>query len=94
MKIDLAYGKTSLRVELPDNAHVLRPAPVRALADPAAAIREALRRPIGCAALRERVTPGDSVAIVFSDITRPTPNHVLIPALLAELAAETFKRAA
>ena len=92
MKIDLAYGKTSLRVELPDNAHVLRPAPVRALADPAAAIREALRRPIGCAALQERVTPGDSVAIVFSDITRPTPNHVLIPALLAELAEAGIDR--
>ena len=86
MRIDLAYGRAGLRVELPDHAHVLLPAPMPALADPAAAVREALRKPMGCAALQERVMPGDTVAIVFSDVTRPTPNHILIPALLEELA--------
>ena len=35
--------------------------------------------------LRERARPGDRVGVVFSDITRPTPNHLLIPAVLAEL---------
>ncbi len=92
MKVDLAYGKSSLRVDLPDHAHVLAPADVPALPDPIAAVREALRKPIGRAALRELVTPGDSVAIVFSDITRPTPNHVLIPALLEELAEAGIDR--
>ena len=92
MRIDLAYGRAGLRVELPDHAHVLLPAPMPALADPAAAIREALRRPIGCAALQELVMPGDTVAIVFSDVTRPAPNHILIPALLDELAEAGIDR--
>ena len=92
MRIDLAYGRAGLRVELPDHAHVLLPAPMPALADPSAAIREALRRPIGCAALQELVMPGDTVAIVFSDVTRPAPNHILIPALLDELAEAGIDR--
>jgi nickel-dependent lactate racemase len=92
MKVDLAYGKSSLRVDLPDHAHVLAPADVPALPDPIAAVREALRRPIGCLPLPALVTPGDSVAIVFSDITRPTPNHILIPALVEELAEAGIER--
>jgi nickel-dependent lactate racemase len=92
MKIELAYGKTGLRVELPDGAHVLTPEPVPRLPDPVAAVREALRRPIGCAALQELVMPGDSVAIVFSDITRPVPNHILIPALIEELVEAGIDR--
>ncbi len=86
MKVELAYGRTGLRVDLPNHAHVLEPAQVPALSDPVAAVREALRRPIGCAPLQERVMPGDTVAIVFSDVTRPMPNHIVIPVLLEELA--------
>jgi nickel-dependent lactate racemase len=86
MKVELAYGRTGLRVDLPNHAHVLEPAQVSALPDPIGAIREALRSPIGCPPLQELVMPGDTVAIVFSDITRPVPNHVIIPVLLEELA--------
>ncbi|MCK4314519.1 MAG: nickel-dependent lactate racemase, partial [Anaerolineae bacterium] len=46
---------------------------------------QALRRPLGTPPLREMVKPEDTVAIVFSDITRPTPNDRLLPPLLAEL---------
>jgi nickel-dependent lactate racemase len=84
--VDLAYGRKGLRVDLPDSAHVLMPAPVPPLADPEEAVREALRKPIGCVPLVEQVMPGETVAIVFSDITRPTPNHILIPAILEQLA--------
>jgi len=87
MDLTLDYGRTGLPVSLPDDANitVLHPAYVPALPDPAAALRDALRGPIGSAPLRERVAAEDTVAIVFSDITRPTPNHLLIPAILAEL---------
>ncbi|HML21904.1 MAG TPA: nickel-dependent lactate racemase [Aggregatilinea sp.] len=87
MQIKLAYGKQGLPLSLPDDANVtvLEPAFVPGLPDEAAALREALRAPLNGAPLHERVGAGDTVAIVFSDITRPTPNHLLIPALLAEL---------
>ena len=40
---------------------------------------------MGSPPLRELVRPDDTVAILFSDITRPTPNDRLLPPLLAEL---------
>lgn len=92
MKIELPYGRTGRRVDLPDDAHVLTPAQVAALSDPVAAIREALRTPIGCPPLQELVMPGDPVAIVFSDFTRPLPNHIIIPVLLEELAEAGIDR--
>jgi nickel-dependent lactate racemase len=92
MKVELAYGRTGLRVDLPNHAHVLEPAQVPALPDPIGAVREALRRPIGCAPLQEMVMPGDTVGIVFSDVTRPMPNHIVIPVLLEELAEAGIDR--
>ncbi len=87
MRVTLAYGKTGLEVELPDSAKVtvVRPKFVAGLPDQAGAVREALRRPMGSSPLKELVRASDEVGVVFSDITRPTPNHVMLPALLREL---------
>jgi nickel-dependent lactate racemase len=87
MKVHLPYGRQGLDVELPEQTEVLLPKRVPALARPEEAVREALRQPIGSPPLAELVRPADRVAIVFSDITRPTPNHILLPAILSELAA-------
>jgi nickel-dependent lactate racemase len=90
MRVKLAYGREGLWVELPDrNVTVVEPSFVAGLSGPEeeAAILRALRQPLGCAPLRELVAAEDSVAIVFSDITRPTPNDRLLPPLLAELGA-------
>ena len=92
MRVQLAYGRHELNVELPDHAHPLLPERLPALADPTTAIREALRQPIASPPLRELVRPGDRAAIVFSDITRPTPNHLLLPPLLAELEEAGVRR--
>jgi len=87
MKIHLPYGRQGLEVALPDQARVLLPERVPPLARPEEAVRQALRQPIGSPPLAELVQPTHTVAIVFSDITRPTPNHILLPAILSELAA-------
>lgn len=87
MKVRLAYGRQGLDVDLPDhNVTVVEPRFVEGLADEAAAIRAALRAPIGTPPLRDLVRADDTVAIVFSDATRPTPNDRMLPVLLAELA--------
>jgi nickel-dependent lactate racemase len=86
MLLTLAYGKQGLEVDLPADATVLRPAFAPGLPDEAAAIREALRRPLGTPPLREIVRPDDRVAVVFSDLTRPMPNDRALPVLLQELA--------
>ena len=86
MKVNLAYGETGLELRLPDNAHILKAAPLHGLANEKQAVIRALRQPIGTEPLRDKVKSGDRVAIVISDITRPTPNHKLVPWILEELA--------
>ncbi|MDR1316491.1 MAG: nickel-dependent lactate racemase [Spirochaetales bacterium] len=87
MKIKLAYGKTGLDINLPDTAgvNVIEPEFVPACADQKGAVTDSLRKPIGTPALAQMVKKTDTVAVVFSDITRPTPNHIIIPAILEEL---------
>ncbi|MDI9549277.1 MAG: nickel-dependent lactate racemase [Chloroflexota bacterium] len=85
MKVRLAYGKTGLAVDLPDDVTVIRSQQLPGLADEAEALRKALRQPIGSPPLSQRVKPGDSVAIVHSDITRATPNDRILPVIIAEL---------
>ncbi len=84
MRIKLAYGKTGLPIELDDslNVTVVEPSFVPALADPEAAVRDALRAPIGSPPLRDLVSPGMRVGVVFSDITRPAPNPLMLSAVL------------
>lgn len=83
----LAYGKTGLEFGLPDSARVtlVEPTFVPGLPDAAAALRQALRQPIGSPPLRARVRAGQRVAIVFNDITRHTPSPLLLGALRSEL---------
>ena len=88
MRIKLAYGRTGRWIDLPDAWHVtlVQPRFVPGLPDPAGALRQALRVPIGAQPLGDLVRPGQKVGVVFSDITRPAPHRVILPAVLAELA--------
>lgn len=85
LKVDLAYGHKALSLEVPKDAVVITPRYEPPLRDEAVAVRASLRHPMGTLPLREMVKPTDRVAIVISDITRPTPNHKLISWLLEEL---------
>jgi len=86
MRINVSYGKSHKAVTLPDDrTTVIKPKHAPALPNEESAIRQALRNPLGTPPLRELVSPNDSVAIVFSDITRPMPNDRVLPVLLGEL---------
>jgi lactate racemase len=87
MKVHLAYGRDGLDVSLPDSAQItlLEPRYVPGLSDEDAAMRAALRQPMGTLPVRELVSPDTSVAIVFSDLTRPQPRRRMLPLLLAEI---------
>ena len=84
-QVQLAYGKTGLPVNVPDSAIVIEPRHLPALADDKAAVVAAMRNPQGTPPLKSMVGKGDTVAIVISDITRPTPNHKLVPWIMEEL---------
>jgi nickel-dependent lactate racemase len=86
MKVNLAYGQGHLTVELPDDrTTVIEPSHTPALADERSAVVAALDNPIGARPLREWIKPGGKVCILFTDITRSTPNEHLIPWLLEYL---------
>ncbi len=89
MDIDLRYGRQNLGVTLPDAnvRKVLRFRSLPVVADPAGALRNAIRAPIGCPPLREIASGRRDACIVTSDITRPVPNDVILPVLVAELTS-------
>ncbi len=58
---------------------------VEPLIDVNGAIAEALANPIGSPPVRELAHPGDRVCIVFTDITRASPDWLLVPPILQEL---------
>lgn len=63
------------------------PAPGGPIEDVPAAVAEAIAAPTNSPSLRELAQPGDKVCIVFTDITRSSPDHLLVPPILAELEA-------
>ena len=85
-KVKLAYGKSGITVTVPDEAVVIEPRHLTALPDDKGAVMDALRHPNGTKPLKELVSSSQTVAIVISDITRPTPNHKIVPWLLEEMA--------
>ena len=87
MLVNLAYGKTGLPLEVPeDRTTVIGPKYLPTLPDESGAIRGALRNPIGTQPLRQKVRPDHTVAIAVCDITRPIPSHKVLPVLLNELS--------
>jgi nickel-dependent lactate racemase len=85
--VRLAYGRHGLPVDFPaERTTVVTPRHQPAAADPAAVLRDALRRPVAGPPLRELVRPGRTVAVSLCDVTRPQPREAMVRALLAELA--------
>lgn len=63
----------------------IRPAPFPQLKDPGAAVLQSLLRPISSLPLPDLVKRGAKVLLLADDLTRPTPQRLLIPPLLEYL---------
>jgi nickel-dependent lactate racemase len=89
MKLRVPYGKSAIEFELPSGMRGAQAVSQRfePLNDAAGAIAEALAHPIGSPTLREMARPGDRVCIVFTDVTRSSPDYLLVPPMLRELEA-------
>jgi lactate racemase len=87
MRVDLAYGQGQLPIEVPgERTTVIQPTHTPGLADERRAVLDALAKPIAARPLWEWLKPGARICILFTDITRATPNERLIPWLLEALA--------
>ena len=89
MKLRFGFGTGFQEVEVPEQNLIgeLHANEVPAGLVGEAEVLRALENPIGTPRLRDIVHPGETVAIVTSDITRPMPTAKVMPALLDELYA-------
>lgn len=89
MKLTFGYGYGVQSVEVPEHnvMAVLTANEVTHAQTGESAVRAALANPIGAPHLREIAKPGQKIAIVASDISRPVPSFEILPAILDELSA-------
>ena len=94
MKLQFGFGTGVQEADVPERnlLGVLHANEVPLELTGEAEVRRALEAPIGSPRLRELVHPGETVAIVTSDITRPMPTYKVMPALLDELYAAGVRR--
>ena len=83
------YGEGHLSVRIPASVpcETLTPKLMPPAANPVAAVRAALRDPIGTHSLQELVRPGERVAVLVNDITRLVHSEIFLPVLIEELNA-------
>lgn len=82
MKVSLAYGSGHLEVDLPDRTTVIGPRAQPGLVDERSAMIAALEAPVAGRPLKQMLTSGCRVCIIFPDITRAMPNDRILPWLL------------
>ena len=94
MDITLKIGTRSETVQVPEAnlQGILTPNEVSVALTGEAEVWRALNEPIGTPRLRDIVHPGEKIAIITSDITRPMPTWKVMPALLDELYDAGVKR--
>jgi nickel-dependent lactate racemase len=94
MKVDLAFGKTGLTVNLPDGFRyrVLEARSAKPLADWRSSLESALDRPIASLPLAELARGKRTAAISVCDITRPAPNRLTVPPVLHRLEEAGIRR--
>jgi lactate racemase len=97
MQITLDYGRTGLDVTLPDDRLIAPPLAIRPtepLANPDAAIEQAIGHPIGSPPLTGMARGKKSACILICDITRPVPNPQILPPILRTIEASGVPRQA
>ncbi|MBI4876695.1 MAG: nickel-dependent lactate racemase [Acidobacteria bacterium] len=94
MRVDLAFGRSGIPVELPAGYayRVLEARSATPLEDAGGALEAALDRPIGTPPLVELARGKSTAAISVCDITRPTPNRQTLPPVLRRLEAAGIPR--
>lgn len=87
MEFQLPYGLRKIYVEIPDGnlMGVIEPKDLPPLPDVESKIKDALRNPIESPPLSMLARRASTVAIIATDISRPCPDHILLPPVIEEL---------
>ena len=89
MQVKMSYGRQGLSLDFPDTCQmdVIHKKSMPVLPDPGLAVRQAFDSPVGSLSLKEEARGRKNACILICDITRPVPNHLLLPAIVSELTA-------
>jgi len=84
MKVSIPYGNDKVEFEVPESnlMGVFLPKTTPGVSDESKAVHDSLLNPIGSKPLSEIAKGKSRVAIITSDVTRPTKDHVIVPAIL------------
>ncbi len=87
MQVAMKYGRKGLTLDLPDDMDVtvIRGKKMPVAQDPLGAVQAALSRPTGSRTLPEEARGCKSACILVCDITRPVPNHLVLPPVVETL---------
>lgn len=87
MKLSIGFGQRFQDVMIPDKKiiDVLEPNKVEIKLAGVDEVKRSIENPIGSDRLSSIVKPGEKIAIITSDITRPVPSYKIIPVILDEL---------
>ena len=88
---EMLCGESTVRIEVPESAVILNLKPLPSLPQQEAAVYEALEKPLHSAPLSEIAKGRKNACIVISDFTRPVPNKIILPPLLATLELSGIK---
>ena len=89
MKLAFGYGHGQQTVQIPDK-NVLEVLTANEMAHGRTgveAVEHALDNPIGALPLGQLVKPGQKIAIIASDISRPVPSYQILPSIVERLLA-------
>ncbi len=87
MNVPFGFGFTEIIIDIPDRnlSGILRANEIEKDSDESSIIFNALNHPIDSKRLQEIAKPGEKIAIITSDITRPMPSRKVLPFILSEL---------
>ena len=87
-------GKRLIPIQIPDHVPVqwVESRRLEPISDVKRAVEDALDHPIGSKRLRDLVRPGQTVALVVTDITRKLPEEIIVPLLLRNWKPEESRR--
>ena len=93
MKVPFGFGSAEIQIDIPDRnlAGILHANEIERETDESNIIVNALTHPIDSPRLRELVKPGEKIAIITSDITRPMPSKKVLPFILSELKSASIR---